>query len=67
MGALEDVQTVVATLQNVETELSLPATESTGDTVLAALVSALEAAGYTVTAPVAVEGEAASTETPPES
>ena len=55
-------------LTALEADLSTPATESVGDTFLAASVTALEAAGYTVTAPAAAPAADAdaSTETPAE-
>jgi hypothetical protein len=58
MSVADDLKTVaddLTTLQGVVaqavTDLNVPATESVGDTFLAASVAALEAAGYTVTAP----------------
>lgn len=51
MSALDDVNAAIATLNTVVTELSTPVVETTADTVLAALVSSLQSAGYTVTAP----------------
>jgi len=57
MSAVDDVNTVIATLNTVVTELSNPVAESTADQVLAAIVPVLTAAGYTVTAPAAPEAE----------
>lgn len=54
---LSQVATDLATAQTVVsqavTDLSVPATETVGDQVLAAIAPVLEAAGYTVTAPTA--------------
>jgi len=60
----EDLTTAQTAVSQAVTDLSVPATESTGDTVLAAIVSALEAAGYTVTAPETETPADDGTETP---
>lgn len=55
--ASSDLGTVKTVLDQAVTDLNVPATESVGDTFLAASVTALEAAGYTVTPPAAPESE----------
>lgn len=50
-----DLNTAQAAVEQVVNDLETPAPSSAADSVLAAAVSALEAAGYTVTPPTPAE------------
>jgi hypothetical protein len=56
-GIQNDLQTLTTAVGQAVTDLSVPAEDSVGDQVLAAIVPVLTAAGYTVTAPATPETE----------
>lgn len=56
-GIQNDLTALSTAVGQAVTDLSVPATESVGDQVLAAIVPVLEAAGYTVTPPAPAEAE----------
>ena len=58
-----DLTALTAGVAQAVTDLNVPTVESVGDTFLAASVTALEAAGYTVTPPAAPETETSSEDT----